>query len=147
MYGVGLNPVYMQRMEERKAKKERSGQADQERADAAEAMAAAEAGVKKVVFSAHNRMRTDSPYSYIAGKASAVESLRDGPGSSAGAHAGEVALSGPARSEAQQVCRHRSCLGRGPGAVFVEHVERGHDPEVQHVGAAHQQDQRDEAFL
>ena len=25
--------------------------------------AAAEAGVKKVVFSAHNRMRTDSPYS------------------------------------------------------------------------------------
>ena len=39
--------------------------------------AAAEAGVKKVVFSAHNRMRTDSPYSYIAGKATAVESLRE----------------------------------------------------------------------
>ena len=39
--------------------------------------AAAEAGVKKLVFSAHNRMRTDSPYSYIAGKAKAVESLRE----------------------------------------------------------------------
>eukprot|EP00518_Triparma_eleuthera_P000380 CAMPEP_0182460716 /NCGR_PEP_ID=MMETSP1319-20130603/5500_1 /TAXON_ID=172717 /ORGANISM="Bolidomonas pacifica, Strain RCC208" /LENGTH=312 /DNA_ID=CAMNT_0024659861 /DNA_START=249 /DNA_END=1184 /DNA_ORIENTATION=+ len=38
---------------------------------------AAEAGVKKVVFSSHTRASVDSPYSYIAGKARAVESLRE----------------------------------------------------------------------
>jgi hypothetical protein len=34
MYGVGLNPIYIARMEERAAKKEASGKADDERAEA-----------------------------------------------------------------------------------------------------------------
>lgn len=35
------------------------------------------AGVKKVVFSAHTGLSLDSPYEYIAGKAKAVQYLRD----------------------------------------------------------------------
>ncbi|CAK0907166.1 unnamed protein product [Prorocentrum cordatum] len=38
--------------------------------------AAAKAGVQKVVFSSHTRAAEDSPFAYIAGKASAVGALR-----------------------------------------------------------------------
>ncbi|GMI15585.1 hypothetical protein TrLO_g14945 [Triparma laevis f. longispina] len=39
--------------------------------------AASEAGVKKVVFSSHTRATVDSRFSYISGKAKAVEALRE----------------------------------------------------------------------